>query len=216
MTARVERVVTSGAASPDGDTDKIDRGVWLVGDDEEVIVVDASYDADAILTAVGDRQVLAVVCMHGYRDHVEAAVDVAERDEALIAVHIADRMLWDEAHPDHEPDVELEHGGALEVAEQQLQVVHTPGHSPGGVSLYAPELGVVFVGDTLTEEGPGTADSSYADFPNLLTSIGERLLTLPSDTRVLPARGEETTVAVQDDKFDQWVADGGPEQTSRK
>lgn len=209
MTARVERVVTSGTISGGDEGRKVDNNNWIVGDDDEVIVVDSGHDADAVRSAIGDREVLAVICTHGLSDHVNAALAVAERDEAPIGLHPRDRVLWDAVHPDDVPDIEIEHGGMFEVAGEQLAVLHTPGYTAGGVSLYAAGLGVVFSGSTLGENGPGEVQGRYGDFPTLLTSIGEQLLTLPGDTRVLPAHGEETTIEAQDQDFDSWVSDGG-------
>src|SRR5699024_8288426 len=142
-------------------------------------------------------EILAVVCTHGHDNHVNAAIEVAARDEAPVALHPADRMFWDDVHPDHEPEIDVDGGGIFEVAGAELEVLHTPGHTPGGVCLYAEELDVVFSGDTLLEGGPGVTGASYSDLPTILTSIGEKLLTLPTRTRVLPAHGEETTVEAQ-------------------
>lgn len=208
MTARVECVVTAGRVerSTQEGEHEVETNVWIVGDDDEVIVVDAAHDASAILSAVGEREVLAVVCTHGLPGHINAAIEVAERDEALVALHPKDRMLWDAVYPDREPDIEIEQGGILEVAGEQFDVVHTPGHTPGGVCLHAAELETLFSGGTLGKDGPGSVEGSYGDYPTLLTSIGEQLLTLPGATRVLPSIGEETTIEEQDKRFDTWIA----------
>jgi glyoxylase-like metal-dependent hydrolase (beta-lactamase superfamily II) len=125
-----------------------------------------------------------------------------------VALHRKDRMLWREAHPQDEPDIEMEDGGVFEVADVTLEVLHAPGHSPGSVCLYCEDLGVVFTGHVLRVHGPVPDDGEFPDFPGQLTAIGEHLLTLPSDTRVLPGEGEETTVAAAAKKFDSWFAAG--------
>ena len=79
MTARIEQIVTSGTFSLDGQDFAVDNNVWLVGDDDEVVVIDAAHDADAVLAAVGGRRLSAVVCTHGHNDHISAAPDVAAR-----------------------------------------------------------------------------------------------------------------------------------------
>lgn len=211
MTARVECVVTSGFLSQDEESPKIQNNVWIVGDHDEVVVIDPGHDADTILAAVGDREILAVICTHGHGDHVNAALEVAERDEAPIALHPRDRVLWDAVYEDEVPDIDIEHGGVFQAAGTEFEVLHTPGHTPGGVSLYAAEMGAVFAGDTLGRDGPGGVEGSYGDYPTLLTAIGEQLLTLPRETRVLPGHGEETTVAAEDEKFDTWVSSDGSE-----
>jgi glyoxylase-like metal-dependent hydrolase (beta-lactamase superfamily II) len=181
---------------------------WLVGDEDEVIVIDPGSDATAVLKAVGEREVLAVICTHGHPEHVAAAIEVADRDAAPIALHPLDRVLWREAHPDEDADIDMADGGLFEIADVQLEVIHSPGHTPGSVCLYCEELGVVFSGDTLLAAGPAPHDGEFPDFPGQLTAIGEQLLTLPGQTRVLPAHGDEITVAAAEKLFDSWVAAG--------
>ena len=88
-------------------------------------------------------------------------------------------------------------------------MLHTPGHSPGGVCLVvASELGVVLTGDTLFHGGPGATGRSFSDFPTILDSIRERLLALPAQTRVLTGHGDETTIGAEAGDYDAWVARG--------
>ena len=181
---------------------------WLVGDSDEVIVVDPGRDAEAVLAAVSDREILAVICTHGHPGHVAAALDVAARDEAPVALHPKDVLAWREAHLGREPGIEMEEGGIFEVADVALEVLHTPGHSPGSVSLYCEQLGVVFSGDALLADGPAPHEGEYPDFPGQLSAIGQELLTLPDETRVLPGHGEEITVETAGKLFDSWVAAG--------
>ena len=181
---------------------------WIVGDDEEVIVIDPGSDAPGLLDVVGDREVLAVICTHGHADHVAAALEVAERDEAPVALHPRDRSLWREAHPGEEADIEMEDGGVFGVADVRLEVIYAPGHTPGSVCLYCEDLGAVFTGHVLLAEGPAPQGREYPDFAGQLNAIGEYLLTLPADTRVLPGHGPETTIAIAEKKFDSWVAAG--------
>lgn len=190
MAARIERV-----RHPE-------RNTWVVGDDDEVIVIDPAADAAPILEVVGERAILAVVCTGGAGD-ADCAVTVAEHDEAPIALHPRDSILWD--GPADRLDIDIEDGGTFDVGGTQLEVLHTPGHTRGSVCLYAPELDAVFSGHTLLEGGPGVDDSPHVDLATILTSIGERLLTLPGGTRVLPATGEETTIKAQDARFDEWI-----------
>ena len=199
MDARIERVVPGGRPG---------CNTWLIGDSDEVIVVDPGSDAQAVLTAVSDREILAVICTHGHPGHVVAALEVAARDEAPVALHRRDALAWREAHLGREPDIEMEEGGIFEVAGAALEVLHTPGHSPGSVSLYCEALGVVFSGDALTADGPAPHAGEYPDFPGQLSAIGQELLTLPEETRVLPGHGEEITVETAGRRFDGWVTAG--------
>ncbi len=207
MSARIDHVVTSGVFSLDGQDFDVDNNVWLVGDDTEVLVVDAAHDAAAIREGIAERRVVAIVCTHAHNDHIDAAGDLADATGAPVLLHPEDRMLWDVVHPDREP-APLADGDVLEVAGTSLRVMHTPGHSPGGVCLYAPDLGVVLSGDTLFHGGPGATGRSFSDFPTILDSIRERLLTLPPDTRVLTGHGDETTIGAEASSYDDWVARG--------
>ena len=199
---------TPRVAEREASADAAEANAWIVGDDEEVIVIDPGEDAGGVLEAVGDREILAVICTHGHASHVTAAVEVAERDEAPVALHSADRLHWRAVHPDVDPEIEMADGGLFDVADVQLEVIHTPGHTAGSVSLYCADLEVVFTGDTLLATGPAPHDGQYPDFPRQLTAIGEKLLDLPSGTRVLPGHGEESTVAAAAKRFDSWVTAG--------
>jgi glyoxylase-like metal-dependent hydrolase (beta-lactamase superfamily II) len=207
MTATVERIVTSGVFSLDGQDFDVDNNVYLVGDDSEVIVIDAAHDAGVISSVIGDRRVLAVICTHGHNDHITAAPELAESTGATIHLHPADQMLWDVIHPGV-TTLYLVDGQTITVAGTDLLVIHTPGHSPGGVCLYSADLGVVFSGDTLFHGGPGATGRSYSHFPTILDSIRERLLSLPPDTRVLTGHGDETMIGAEAASYDEWVARG--------
>jgi glyoxylase-like metal-dependent hydrolase (beta-lactamase superfamily II) len=185
-----------------------DRNAWVIGDDEEVVVVDPGEDAAAVLEKVGDREILAVICTHGHEAHVAAAPEVAARDDAPVALHPKDTLAWREVHGEADPEIEMEAGGSFEVAGVSLEVLHTPGHTPGSVSIYCDDLGVVFAGDALSADGPCPHAGEFPDFAAQLSAIGSELLTLPGMTRVLPGHGEEITIALAEKEFDGWVSAG--------
>ncbi len=199
MDARVERVEAGG---------KGDRNAWVIGDDDEVVVIDPGKDADAVLDRVGDREILAVVCTHGHESHVAAAPEVAGRDDAPVALHPKDLLAWREAHGEADPEIEMEAGGCFEVAGVTLEVLYTPGHTPGSVSIYCDDLGVVFSGDTLLADGPCPHTGEFPDVASQLSAIGSELLTLPGTVRVLPGHGEEITIAAAEKNVDAWVTAG--------
>jgi glyoxylase-like metal-dependent hydrolase (beta-lactamase superfamily II) len=219
---RVDKLVTSGIFSLDGQDFDVDNNVWLIGDDSEVFVVDAAHDATAIRSAVGSRHLLGVISTHGHNDHINAAIEVAgsahasgddavdaERDGegAAIYLHPDDRMLWDVVNPEVAPQ-SLADGQILTVAGLTLNVLHTPGHSPGAVCLYVPELNYLLSGDTLFCGGPGATGRSFSSFPTILDSIRTRLLDLPPDTVVLTGHGDSTTIAEESPDYEAWVARG--------
>jgi glyoxylase-like metal-dependent hydrolase (beta-lactamase superfamily II) len=195
MEARIERAGTTA-------------NTWVVGDDEEVIVIDPGDDAGPVLALVGDREVAAVICTHGHARHTAAALEVAGRDEAPVALHSTDRVYWREAHPDHVPEIDMEDGGIFEVSDIALEVIHAPGHSPGSCLLYSEDLEAVFAGDVLSADGPVLHEQDFPDFARQLSAIGEHVLTLPGQTRVLPGHGDELTVAAAEKRFDSWVTAG--------
>jgi len=208
VTARIEHVTTSGVFSIDGEDFDVENNIWLVGDDHEVLVVDAAHDAGPIVDAIGDRAVKAIVLTHGHNDHINAADDLSRAtDGAPVLLHRADEMLWDVVYPQRKPDDTLRDGDELTVAGTKLRVMHTPGHSPGGVCLVGPK-GHVFGGDTLFKGGPGATGRSFSDFPTIIESIRERLLVLPDSTVVHTGHGDTTTIGDEAPHLDEWIARG--------
>lgn len=203
----IQRVVTSGTFELDGGSWDVDNNIWIVGDDSQVVVFDAAHDAAPILDAVGGRKVTAVVCTHGHNDHITVAPELGETLDAPVWLHPADEMLWQMTHPDNnfEP---ISDNQTLRVAGTELQALHTPGHSPGSVCWYAPDLGAVFSGDTLFCGGPGATGRSFSDFPTILASICGQLGTLPAETVVYTGHGDTTRIGDELVNYDDWVARG--------
>ncbi len=197
MSLRVDHGVTSGTFSLDGETFEVDNNVWVVGDDETCVVIDAPHDVGAILDVVDGRRVTAIICTHAHDDHVLVSPALREAVAAPILLHPDERPLWELTHPDHLWDVDLSDGQSIPVAGSSLTVLHTPGHSPGSVCLLAPDLGCVFTGDTLFHGGPGATGRSYSDADLIVTSIRTRLLALPGDTVVHTGHGDDTTIAAE-------------------
>src|SRR4051794_7636374 len=196
MTVRVERVVTSGVFSLDGQDFDVDNNVWLVGDDDEVVVIDAAHDAQAIFDAVAGRRVVAIVCTHAHNDHVNAAPDLAAATGAPVRLHTDDTELWRMTNGTMAVEP-LADGDTLAFAAVELRVLHTPGHSPGGVCLRLDAAGTVFTGDTLFNGGPGATGRSFSDKPTLLRSIESQLFGLPPETVVRTGHGDDTSIGAE-------------------
>ncbi|WP_369055544.1 MBL fold metallo-hydrolase [Kineococcus terrestris] len=213
MSARVDHLVTSGTFSLDGQTFDVDNNVWVVGDDRECVVLDAPHDVDAIAAVVGGRRLLAVLATHAHDDHVRRAPELAQRFSAPghpvpVLLHPADREVWRLTHPDGAATTDLSHGEVVTVAGTDLHVLHTPGHTPGSVCVYAPQLGTVFTGDTLFAGGPGATGRSFSSFGTITASIRDVLLVLPPETRVLTGHGESTTIGDEAPHLQEWLDRG--------
>jgi glyoxylase-like metal-dependent hydrolase (beta-lactamase superfamily II) len=193
----IDRVVTSGTFTLDGQSFDVDNNIWLVGDEHEVLVIDAAHDHQPIVDAVGGRRVVAIVATHGHNDHINVAAALADAVEAPILIHPDDLMLWEVVNPDRPPDGLLHEGAQVEAGGVRLRVLHTPGHSPGGCCLYDEADGVVFSGDTLFNGGPGATGRSFSDRPTIIRSIVEKLFELPDDTVVHTGHGDSTTIGAE-------------------
>jgi glyoxylase-like metal-dependent hydrolase (beta-lactamase superfamily II) len=203
----ITRVITHGTFELDGGSWEVDNNVWVVGDDSEVIVIDAAHDAAKIEAAVGGRHVVAVVCTHGHNDHITVAPELSAALDAPIMLSPRDDMLWRMAHGDKDFKP-LEDGTVLRVGGIELHAIATPGHSPGSTCLYVPELGALFSGDTLFQGGPGATGRSFSDFPTILDSIKDKLGKLPATTVVYTGHGDTTRIGDELVHYDEWVARG--------
>lgn len=208
MAARIEKLVTSGTFSLDGGTWDVDNNVWIVGDGADVIVIDPAHDPAAVRATVGNRRTIAILLTHGHDDHIRAARETAALLDAPIWLNPADRMLWDAVYPDAAPDREILNSDTFKVAGIRLHARYTPGHSPGSTCFLSPDLGVVFTGDTLFSGGPGATGRSYSDFPTIIESIRDELLTLPDETVVHTGHGDSTTIGAEKPHLDEWIRRG--------
>ncbi|TQJ38614.1 glyoxylase-like metal-dependent hydrolase (beta-lactamase superfamily II) [Arthrobacter sp. SLBN-112] len=197
MSVTIQNLVTSGTFSLDGGTWDVDNNVWIVGNDEECVIIDAPHDAAAIINQVRSRKVKAILLTHAHNDHIGAAREVAGALGAPIYLNLEDLVLWEQVYPDAKPDRYHAGGDVFEVGGATLLAIHTPGHSPGSTCFYLESEGTVFTGDTLFNGGPGATGRSYSDYPTILKSIRERLLTLPGETVVRTGHGDSTTIAAE-------------------
>jgi glyoxylase-like metal-dependent hydrolase (beta-lactamase superfamily II) len=152
---------------------------------------------DQILAVVGGRRVKAILCTHAHDDHVRVAPRLRQETQAPVFLHPDDAPVWQLTHPSELWDVDLADGQVVEVADVRVEVLHTPGHSPGAVCFRVEELACVFTGDTLFEGGPGATGRSFSDHGTIVESIRTRLLVLPDETVVHTGHGPDTTVGAE-------------------
>ena len=197
MSVTIENLVTSGTFSLDGGTWDVDNNVWIVGNETECVIIDSPHDAAAIINQVRGRTVKAILLTHAHNDHIGAARELADAVGAPIHLNPADQVLWEQVYPGTTPDKEIADGDEFQVGGATLRAIHTPGHSPGSTCFHLEAETTVFSGDTLFNGGSGATGRSYSDYPTILASIRERLLTLPPETTVRTGHGENTTIAAE-------------------
>jgi glyoxylase-like metal-dependent hydrolase (beta-lactamase superfamily II) len=187
---------------------ELQNNVWIVGGDDEVVVIDASHDARAIVEAVAGRRVAAIACTHAHPDHVDAVFDLRDRVDAPILLHPADEPVWKRTWADRAPDRDLAEGDLLVADGVELRVLHTPGHTPGSVCFHHTASHTLFDGDTLFPGGPGSTGDELGDFEFIIASIRERILIMPPETTVHPGHGESTTVGTEAPHVQEWIDRG--------
>ena len=170
-------------------------------------MIDAAHEADPIIEGVGGRRVTMIVCTHAHNDHINALDELKPQLDAPVALHPDDQELWEQVYPNNRWDVGLKDGDMFSIAGARLQVLLTPGHSPGSICLYDGDE-AVFAGDTLFQGGPGATGRKFSDFPTIIESIRTRLLRLPSETKVYPGHGDTTTIGAESPHLDEWIARG--------
>jgi len=192
----------------------LETNCWLVSADSRsgLLVIDPAGDAEELIDRIGLRNVDAVVLTHGHFDHLGAASEVRAASGAPLMVHAEDaaRLVSDAPHGTGgalfgfsgavttAPDRLLADGDLIEAGGLSFAVLHTPGHTEGGISLFAEDPGGgvphLFSGDTLFAGSVGRTDFPGGDARELSRSIATKLAPLPPDTVVHPGHGPDTTI----------------------
>lgn len=187
---------------------------YIVGSEKtkEGMIIDPGAEADTIIDAVDKLglTIILIVATHSHIDHIDALASVKEATGAPFAIHEAEakghrlgetgRMLNQMLGiPSRrsllKPDRLLHEGDVLQVGDLSFTVLHTPGHSPGGISLLG--HGLVFCGDALFNLSIGRTDFPGCSYEELINSIQTKLMALPDDTKVLPGHGPESTIGFE-------------------
>lgn len=182
---------------------------YIVGSESthEGMIVDPADEAENILKTVRDLglKIKVIVLTHGHPDHVGALKPVKEATGAEVAAHSGDAewfqnqplsMVFGPAYPTPDaPDRRLDEGDVIDIGELRFSIIHTPGHTPGGICLLG--QGVLFSGDTLFNSGIGRFDLPGGDYDRLLDSLQKKLMPLPEETIVHPGHGPDTTIGAE-------------------
>jgi glyoxylase-like metal-dependent hydrolase (beta-lactamase superfamily II) len=180
---------------------------YIVGSEsnKEGMIIDPGAGTKQILSNIGDLglKIRLLVLTHGHMDHVGAVKGVKEATGAELAIHADDarflrrlslNTLYSLSVPPA-PERLLGDGDSIDIGDLHFTVLHTPGHSPGGICLLG--NGVLFSGDTLFNAGVGRTDFPGASHSQLMNSINTKLMVLPDDTVVYPGHGPHTTIGAE-------------------
>ncbi len=191
-------------------TGPLEVNCYIIGCEKtnKAAVIDPGGNVDQILERIKQHnlEVELIIDTHGHFDHVGGNGELLAATGAELIIHRADRPLLEraaehaaayglQAEPSPPPTRELLGGETLQLGELTLQVIHTPGHSPGGVCILVE--GHLLVGDTLFAGSIGRTDLPGGNHQLLISNIVEKLLPLPEDTKVCPGHGPMTTIGAE-------------------
>lgn len=178
---------------------------------KDCLIIDPGLEAGELLDFLDEQKLnpVAVVLTHGHIDHIAGVAALRSRfPEIKVYIHNLDAGMLTEPNTNlsamagaafvtEAEDVSLQEGDIIDLAGVKLLVLHTPGHTPGGISLYSKEDGIAFVGDTLFADSIGRTDFPGGSMSQLLDGVREKLFTLPEETQVYPGHGPATTIAAE-------------------
>lgn len=177
---------------------------------KEAVVIDTSAEANKILNEIKKNQLILkyIINTHGHIDHISVNAEIKQSTGALILIHKDDAWLLDiETQksdrfapmllkiPSPPPDRLLKEGDIIKFGQEHLRVIHTPGHSPGGICLI--NKGIIFTGDTLFAQGIGRTDFPRGSYDQLITSIKEKLFVLDDNLETYPGHGPSSTIGYE-------------------
>lgn len=185
----------------------LEGNCFIIADEtsKDCMVIDPGDEPDRIMDTINENElkVQYIICTHGHFDHVGCVGDIKEQTGADIVIHKDEIEIYKAARdmaafwgfdidPLPDPEIMVQEGDVIKLGDLTFQILHTPGHSPGGICLYTD--GIVITGDTLFAGSVGRTDFHGGDISKLRDSF-RRLMSLPENTKVLSGHGPATTIA---------------------
>ena len=184
----------------------------------DCIIIDTGLESEPMIDFLTENQLnpVAVILTHGHADHITGIAPLREKyPEIKVYIHTLDAvmlkrptknlsMLAGKFFKTDPAEVEIKTDETIEITGIKLQILHTPGHTPGGISLYCPDDGVLFSGDTLFADSVGRTDFPGGSMPQLISGIKKKLCVLPNQTIVYPGHGPTTTIA-REKQYNQYL-----------
>ena len=165
----------------------------------EALLIDGCFEPEAIIEGAAGADIVSIVQTHGHFDHVQALAELKKTTGAPVAAHPGDDYPV-------AIDRELSDGDAISFGKRSARVLHTPGHTPGGICLLVGRH--LVSGDTLFPGGPGNTEDDKQRFTQIIKAIRDKLFTLPEDTAVYPGHGADTTIGTEKPHLQEWIDRG--------
>ena len=182
---------------------------YVLADDitKEAVIIDPADNADGLLKEIDKKgyKLQKILLTHGHIDHIMAAEEIRKRLNIPIYAHEAEKAVLESAQMNLSlmifkknitliADKFIKEGDIVKFGNNELKVIHIPGHTPGGICFYSEKDNILIAGDTLFDMSIGRTDFPGGNYSDLVNSINDKLFKLPEDTKVFPGHGNPTDI----------------------